>query len=136
MDWFTIIPLVIRYGPIIKDIIDEATSNDDIVTKIKKLAGPLAPLLEQIGGQMFPAAKPALHIAAAAMSSFDPSVTKWVQGSLNLVLAPSPNLTVDGIAGPKTRAAIVQFQTQMDLDVDGWAGVLTQAALTAAMAKP
>ncbi len=136
MDWFTIIPLVIRYGPIVKDIIDEAMSNDDIVTKIQKLAGPLAPLLEQMGGQLFPAAAPALHIAAGAMAAFDPNVTKWVQGTLNVVVSPSPNLTVDGIYGPKTKAAVEAFQKQLGLDVDGWAGVLTQAALTAAMAKP
>ncbi len=137
MDWFTIIPLVIRYGPVIKDIIDEAMSNDDIVTKIQKLAGPIAPLLEQIGGQFFPAAAPALHIAAGAMAAFDPNVTKWVQGGLNAVLTPTPNhLVVDGVYGPRTKAAVETLQKQLGLDVDGWAGVLTQAALTAAMAKP
>ena len=135
MDWFTIISLTMQYGPIVKSIIDEAVSNDDIVTKIRKLAGPLAPLLETIGGQLFPAAKPALHIAAGAMAAFDPNVTKWIQGSLNVILTPSPNLTVDGLTGPKTRAAITQFQTQLGLTPDGWAGQLTQAALTAAMAK-
>jgi peptidoglycan hydrolase-like protein with peptidoglycan-binding domain len=136
MDWFTIIPLVIKYGPLVKDIIDEAISNDDIVTKIKKLAGPIAPLLDSIGSQFFPAAAPALHIAAGAMAAFDPSITKWVQGTLNSVVSPSPKLTVDGLYGPKTKAAVKAFQKQLGLDVDGWAGQLTQAALTAAMAKP
>ncbi len=134
MDWFTIISLTMQYGPLVKNIIDESLSNDDIVTKIQKLAGPLAPILEQLGGQLFPQAKPALHIAAAAMATFNPSATKSVQGALNILLVPSPNLTVDGINGPKTRAAVKAYQVQLGLDADGWVGLLTRSAIDAAMA--
>src|SRR5882757_5687219 len=105
-DPFLILQYAIQYGPGIKAAIDEAISNDDLITKIRKIAGPFAPLLEQLGGTWFPQAKPALHIAAAAMAAFDPSVTKWLQGSLNVLLVPSPNLRVDGVYGAGTRAAV------------------------------
>lgn len=135
MDPFLILQYSIQYGPLIKAAIDESMSNDDLITKIRKIAGPFAPLLEQIGGTWFPQAKPALHIAAAAMAAFDPSVTKWLQGGLNVLLSPSPNLRVDGVYGAATRNAVIAYQTQMGLSVDGWAGRLTQAAIDAALAK-
>ncbi len=135
MDWLLVAQYAIQYGPALKTAIDEALSNDDLVTKVQKIAGPFAPLLEKIGGSLFPAAKPGLHIAAVVMTSFDPSTTKWVQGSMNLLVTPSPNLTVDGLYGAKTRAAVQAFQTQNGIAVDGWAGRLTQGLIDALMAK-
>jgi len=135
MDWLLIAQYAVQYGPLLKMAIDEALSNDDLVTKISKLAGPFAPLLEQIGAQLFPNAKPEFHAAAAVMAAFDPSTTKWLQGSLNHLVVPSPNLEVDGLYGPMTRAAVKAYQTQLGLEPDGWAGRLTQAAIDLAMSK-
>jgi peptidoglycan hydrolase-like protein with peptidoglycan-binding domain len=135
MDWLLVAQYAIQYGPLLKTAIDEALSNDDLMTKIAKLTGPFAPLLEQLGSQLFPNAKPELHAVAAVMAAFDPSTTKWLQGSLNLLLTPSPNLVVDGLYGPATRAAVTAYQTQLGLTPDGWAGRLTQAAIDLALGK-
>jgi peptidoglycan hydrolase-like protein with peptidoglycan-binding domain len=42
---------------------------------------------------------------------------------------------VDGECGPLTTEAVKQFQRTKGLEVDGWAGDLTHAALQAAISK-
>lgn len=133
MDPLTIIQLVMKWGPLVKSIVDEATSNDDIVAKIKQLASPIAGLLEQVGSQMFPKAASTLHIVGGIVAGFDPNVTKWLQSALNVLVSPSPNLVVDGIYGPLTKAAVEQVQAKLGLTVDGLAGQVTQAAIAAAL---
>lgn len=135
MDWLTVIGLALRYAPTVKDIVDEAISNEDIVTKIKKVSTPLAELLDKAGGQLFPKVAPALRIVAGVVVAFDPSATKWLQGSLNAVLDPSPNLVVDGIYGPKTTRAVEALQAKLGLVVDGVAGELTKAAIQTLLQK-
>jgi hypothetical protein len=132
---FALIQLAIQFEPAIKAIIDEATTNDDIVTKIKALSPSFASVLEGLGAEFFPGAAPALHLIGGVIAAFDPNTTKWLQGSLNTLLSPSPNLTVDGIYGPRTKAAVVQLQTKLGLTPDGIAGMLTQSAIAAALAK-
>lgn len=137
MDVLAIIQLAAGLAPTVKSIIDAAAGNESIVTKIKEVSAPLAGILETVGEALFPKAAPALRIAAGAMAAFDPDVTKWLQGSLNSLLDPSPNLVVDGLYGPKTRAAVEQLQAKYGLRIDGWAGSLTQAAIASALAtKP
>ena len=135
MDYLAILQAAVQYGPMIKSIIDEASSNDTIVTKIKALSAPFASVLANVGAQFFPKAAPALQVAAAAMASFDTNVTKWVQGALNVYLSPSPNLVVDGVYGPKTKAAVELLQAKLGLTVDGWAGQVTQAAIAQLLVK-
>ncbi len=55
-----------------------------------------------------------------------------IQHALNL-LGQAPALIEDGIAGPKTTAAIVSFQKAHGLTADGKSGPKTRAALTAAL---
>lgn len=136
MNPLSILQLAFQYGPAVKAILDEASSNDSIVTKITALSQPLAAVLQGVGLQFFPQAAPALHVAAGAVAAFDPNVTKWVQGALNNLVTPSPNLVVDGIYGPKTKAAVEALQAKLGLKVDGWAGTVTQAAITALLSKP
>lgn len=139
MDWLTLlgyIPLVIRSAETIKSIIDAADNNESIVSNIKSLAPAAASLLENIGGTLFPKAKPALRIAAGAMASFDPNITKWLQQTLNDYLPElSQKLAVDGIYGPKTRDAVEMAQTKLGLVVDGWAGTITRSALDFALGQ-
>ena len=135
MDVLSIIQLAAGLAPTVKSIIDAATGNESIVTKIKDISAPLAGLLETVGETLFPKAAPALRVAAGAMAAFDPDVTKWIQGSLNVLVEPSPNLVVDGLYGPKTRAAVETLQMKLGLRVDGWAGSLTQAAIASVLAK-
>jgi len=135
IDALTLIQLAIKYGPVIKEVIDIASSNEDLIARVKAVAKPLIPYLEEIGARLFPKATPALHIVGGVLSAFDPNLTKWLQGSINTLVSPSPNLTVDGLYGPRTRAAVEQLQKQLNLLVDGIAGSITQAAIQNALAK-
>lgn len=135
MDFLSLIPVIVSSASTIKQIIDIANSNDELVKKIQSSVPSLASLLESLGGSLFPNAKPQLRIAAGAMAAFDPDVTKWLQGSLNVLVDPSPNLVVDGIYGKQTKAAVEKLQAKLGLTVDGWAGQLTQAAIASALAN-
>jgi len=53
-----------------------------------------------------------------------------LQSRLN-VLGANPQLTVDGISGPQTLAAIKAFQAANGIEPDGIVGPITQAALDA-----
>ncbi len=48
---------------------------------------------------------------------------------------PSPGLIVDGIYGPKTRAAVEALQAKYGLKVDGFAGQITQAFISNLLTK-
>jgi hypothetical protein len=62
------------------------------------------------------------------IGSRGPTVTD-VQNLLNQRLRPSPNLTPDGIYGPKTRQAVISMQRNNWLVVDGEVGPCTWAVL-------
>lgn len=136
MDFLAILQLALQYGPMIKSIIDEASTNDDIITKVRTIVSPvLITALETQGAAAFPKAAPAIHILGGVIASFDPNVTKWLQKELNTILALTTPLVVDGIYGPKTTAAVEQLQVKLGLKVDGIAGMLTQAAIQAIVTK-
>ena len=59
---------------------------------------------------------------------------EWLQSSLNK-LGASPQLDVDGIAGPATRNAVRAFQLAQGLATDGISGPNTIAAIEAALSK-
>lgn len=129
------IQLAIQFGPIIKGIIDEATTNDDILTKLEAEAAPVGNLIASLGAELFPQASPTLQKVGGVIAAFDPNTTKWLQGALNTLVSPSPNLTVDGLYGPKTKAAVIAVQTKLGLTSDGIAGQITQAAIQTALTK-
>jgi hypothetical protein len=52
-----------------------------------------------------------------------------LQRALNRQLFPSHNLAEDGIFGSKTKAAVIAFQRQAGIDIDGLVGPQTRAAL-------
>lgn len=135
MDWSTLLPLIISAVGTVKSIIDIANSNQDIVSKITAEVPHIVTILNDYATKLFPKVAPELRVAAAATSAFDPNVTKWLQGSLNALVSPSPNLVVDGLYGPKTRAAVEALQTKLGLTVDGWAGQITQTAISNLLAK-
>ncbi|HMU67301.1 MAG TPA: peptidoglycan-binding domain-containing protein [Cellvibrionaceae bacterium] len=56
---------------------------------------------------------------------------KRLQEQLNAVLKLNPPLTTDGKFGTKTERAVMAFQAKNKLGVDGIAGPKTQAALGA-----
>jgi peptidoglycan hydrolase-like protein with peptidoglycan-binding domain len=57
----------------------------------------------------------------------------WLQESLNILA--NAGLKVDGEYGPATMQAVKDYQAARDLEVDGWAGVLTQAAIVEDLAE-
>jgi len=63
---------------------------------------------------------------------FDLGTMRGVQQALNF-LGTEPPLSVDGIEGPRTRAAIVAFQRGQNLAADGIVGRRTRAALRNAL---
>jgi len=56
------------------------------------------------------------------------ATTAWQQALVNAGFDPGP---IDGLWGPKTKAAIEAFQAAQGLTVDGWPGVNTAAAMNA-----
>lgn len=135
MDWLALIPTLMSAASAVNTIITIAQGNSDVVTKVRETLPHLAGPLEAIGGLLFPAVKPELRIAAVAMTQYDTDLNKWVQAGLNAFVTPSPNLVVDGIYGPKTKAAVEALQKQLGMTVDGWAGNLVQLALMQLMQK-
>jgi N-acetyl-anhydromuramyl-L-alanine amidase AmpD len=64
-----------------------------------------------------------------------PEYVRWVQHSLSQLLGGG--LRVDGIDGPRTRAAVRAFQTRYRVrPIDGIVGPITEAALVRAGASP
>lgn len=134
MDYLSIIQLAIQYGPLVKQIIDEATSNHDISTKVTSLAPTIGNVIADVGAKLFPHSTKDLQMVGGAIAAFDPNYAKWLQKSLNQMLALNPPLVVDGIYGEKTRDAVVKLQTKLGLtQIDGIAGKITQAAINAAL---
>ena len=70
------------------------------------------------------AASPAWAYETGALSRDE---VRWVQSTLNRVMGSG--LAVDGVIGPATRAAIMDFQRHEGLDVDGIVGPITMSAL-------
>jgi peptidoglycan hydrolase-like protein with peptidoglycan-binding domain len=82
------------------------------------------------------AALSAMQTPPGALAATPAVVTvRDVQHALNVLGIASPPLVEDGIAGPKTAAAVKSFQQISGLVVDGIAGPKTKAALSAALAQ-
>jgi peptidoglycan hydrolase-like protein with peptidoglycan-binding domain len=73
---------------------------------------------------------PAGRMPTLRLGTTNHAYTKLLQAVLGgLRMRPGP---VDGIYGPRTRAAVRRFQLANHLTVDGWVGRQTWAALTRA----
>lgn len=128
-----IVQLAIQYGPTIKTIWDEATSNHEVVQKVTNLAPTIGNVIADLGSQLFPHSTKDLQTIGAVVAAFDPNTTKWLQKSLNQILGTK--LTVDGIYGAQTIEAVKALQTKYHLAVDGIAGKVTQAIITGNLPK-
>jgi peptidoglycan hydrolase-like protein with peptidoglycan-binding domain len=58
---------------------------------------------------------------------------RWLQTSLNSLLGA--DLKVDGDYGERTKAAVKVYQRNSGLTVDGWAGLVTEAAILNALRR-
>ncbi len=81
-----------------------------------------------------PAAPAGWKPSGAIRHDFSAGSLEWVQAALNALDIPTDPLTVDGIEGDKTRAAIEAFQARAKIGVDGDVGTETVAAIQKALA--
>ncbi len=76
-----------------------------------------------------PVSWPGRELKLTSPMTHDAEVT-WVQQRLN-VHGANPKVTVDGVFGPNTEAALKSFQIAHELTVDGVVGKVTWTALSA-----
>lgn len=133
MNWLSLIGLFIKYGPVLEQLWNAVTSNEDYVTKVESLLPQVAQYAVQIAQEFFPNAAPAVQKIAGTALTFNTQLVKYAQQACNLLLTPSPNLAVDGMYGPHTHAAVKTLQQQLGLTADGVFGKLTQAAVAKAL---
>lgn len=107
-----------------------------------KISTPVSPTItihQQTGTPprgKHPIGTPPIIVTHGGASSVTVNSVKDVQRALNTLGVASPPLKEDGKLGGKTSKAIREFQTQNGLlTVDGNAGPATRAALSAALAK-
>lgn len=131
-----LVPLVFRALEMRSRINDALRQGQSVNDVLKAEAPELIDLVHQIAVDLFPSlAAPSPSedtVQAGAMVLYAPVMVKSVQDSLNRL--QNAGLAVDGSYGPKTKAAVETFQrAHPPLDVDGWAGTQTQAAIKAAL---
>jgi len=126
----TLLPLVLDAVELIPKIRDALQSEKPIVTIVKGLAPEMFDFFKKVGAQVFPELQEEVQAEVGA-TMFDTESVKWVQGDLNKRGA-APQLTVDGVLGPMTKAAVKIFQGRhAELVVDGWPGPKTIAKMKA-----
>lgn len=76
----------------------------------------------QILPGILPQGNPVASSVVGAVIAYDHDTVKWLQGSLNNILKLNPPLQVDGIMGPKTRAAIMKAEDHFGLPSNGALG--------------
>lgn len=111
----------------------------DFQTILTKVLPQIVPIVGQIGNTLFPGLTQQQQTQAGIQVMFDSDKTKWIQATLNKLT--NAGLAVDGKYGNATKSAVTAFQAgRKDADgnplqVDGWAGLKTQAVMTAELAK-
>ena len=127
--FLTLLPSLIQLVAPIATAVETGVSVNSIGSLVTNPA--IVNVFQSLGTQLFPKAAPAIALAGSLISTYSPNYVMWIQGMLNAYLKPAVPLVVDGKYGPKTTAAIEAVQTKLGLTVDGVAGDITMAALTA-----
>jgi hypothetical protein len=129
MDLFKFLPLLMRILQIMPQIQDAMKSGTSIFALLQKFAPDLIGILSGIGGSLFPTL-PADSQAKIGGLMMDPVKVRLIQGQINKLGLANPPLWEDGLYGPRTKEAVIAFQTAHNVTpVDGWAGDITTAAL-------
>ena len=71
----------------------------------------------------------------AAILAYDHNTVRWVQGALNQIVHPNPPLVVDGVWGPKTKAAVEAFEATVGIQAGGVLSEFLISALRTAVQK-
>jgi len=138
MDLITWLPLIMRILSLIPVIQESFRTGTSVIDSIQKTVPEVLPILQEIGTKAFPTlTDPALAKQAGADVVFDTQGTMWVQNNIN-AFNKNTALTVDGIYGPKTTAAVKAYQVLKGMtgdDVDGWSGPKTSGLLAVDVSK-
>ncbi len=143
MNWTLVIQLISGLMGLVPQIVSAWNSAPQ-----KGLAGvgrviantSVVPQLTELGAVLFPKLSPELHAAAAALVVAHPDNTSWVQSALNVVASTgyitlTAQLATDGIYGPKTKAAVEQVQSKLNLAMTGFVGDVEYNAIAALLSK-
>jgi peptidoglycan hydrolase-like protein with peptidoglycan-binding domain len=104
---------------------------------VKQFAPEVLPVLQQLGGALFQGLNQTQTADAGALI-LSTDMVRTIQTQLVMLQITDDSgavLAPDGSYGLKTKQAVMKFQKANNLTADGWAGALTQAALSAAVAK-
>lgn len=138
MDVMALLPYIalgMKYGPQVIALIQSATSNEDLMSKIATLPADAMKVVQAVGTALFPNVKGELQGVAGAIAAFDHAYVQWIQKGCNMLLPDTPKLVEDGIYGPRTSARVKVLQKALNMQVvDGWVGKLTRAAMDHAIA--
>lgn len=135
--FFKFLPLILQIMDLIPKIQEALRAKTSVASLLQKLGPEVLPILQQLGKNMFPELSDALAIEAGALK-VSPDVTREIQVGLNKLMITDDSgalLTIDGSYGEKTKQAVKKFQKAHSLEVDGWAGKVTQAAISSEVAK-
>jgi murein L,D-transpeptidase YcbB/YkuD len=97
------------------------------ITESMRLMAMVTSLMQKVAPEL---ALPALAIPGQPEPVFD---VRWLQQSLNDLIGAG--LVVDGDYGLLTKGAVEEFQRREGLDVDGWAGIETEARIVMRLAE-
>jgi peptidoglycan hydrolase-like protein with peptidoglycan-binding domain len=109
--------------------------------KIAQMWDQVAPVVREVT-KIYPQIKqlvdtvaPGVTASTAPTPSEAPSLSvQWLQEALNKL--DNSGLEVDGDYGEATRGAVAEYQrAHPPLEIDGWAGVATQASIYEALQK-
>ncbi len=153
-DVFKLLPLVFRLLPLLprgKALLTKLTPTIDefrhvaphAVSLVRQLVSLLTPTVRELI-KVWPEIRPeAVALVAEALPEVarewgKPHImpvagdVEWVQETLNKLGA---DIKVDGNYGRATRRAVKEFQQKQGLAVDGWAGMITLAAMYTELRK-
>lgn len=125
--FLTLLPALMQLAGPILNAVESGVSVNSIGTLVTN--PQVLNVFQSLGSQLFPKAAPQIAIAGSLLATYSPNYVKWLQGMLNVYLTPTTPLKVDGSYGPLTIAAVEAAQAKLGLTVDGVAGDLTMAAL-------
>lgn len=141
MNLLTLLPIIFKLLDVFPKIKAALATGGNVVELIKNLLPELLPVLQQLGTGFFPTVTdPVKSVQAAIDVLADKDGTMWVQNSLNK-LGQTPPLTVDGLYGKMTTAAVAAYQQSHKsiegepLNVDGWSGPKTSLSIAAEVNK-
>lgn len=141
MNWIALIPLLLQAAPSIISLWNTTSSNATFGAKLNELAPEVGTVISSVGSQLFPKAAGTIQKIGGAIAVFNTDYTRWLQGSLNILLPalniPFPTgkpLLVDGSYGYHTRDAVEAVQAHYGIVIDGVAGNITQGWIAKGLA--